>query len=311
MSYRLNEREPLDEGVRRVIREQVDKALERIDAKPNDRDDAIHDARVCFKKIRAVLRLVRAELNGTYNQENKLYRDLGRRLSSVRNDTAMIESFKKLRERFSDQLSNGAFSQQRRQLVQSNTQRQTEKAKVLAEVRKTLIPARRRIEKWSMRTDDFSVLTVGLRSIYKRGRSDLVTASDDPTVENLHSFRKGVKYLWYNVRLLRPLWPKPLSKLADELEQLGDYLSDDHDLALLRQRIAEHPSNGNRGRELEAFIALIDQRRAELELEAKLLGQRVYAEKPRAFSRRFETYWSVWQSEIKAEPIAATAAKRA
>lgn len=38
-------------------------------------------------------------------------------------------------------------------------------------------------------------------------------------------------------------------------------------------------------------MALIDQQRGELELEAMRLGERLYVETPNAFVRRFEVYW--------------------
>ena len=52
--------------------------------------------------------------------------------------------------------------------------------------------------------------------------------------------------------------------------------------------------------DLEALIALIDRCRGELQGEAKCLGERVYAERPRAFTRRLQVYWQAWRSD---EPI--------
>jgi len=95
MSYRMKRREKVAEGVRRIGLEQADKAVQQLTARNGNRDEAIHDARVCFKKIRALLRLMRAPLDGRFDEENVFYRDLGRRLSSVRNNVAMIESLQK------------------------------------------------------------------------------------------------------------------------------------------------------------------------------------------------------------------------
>jgi hypothetical protein len=97
-----------------------------------------------------------------------------------------------------------------------------------------------------------------------------------------------------------------MEMLADELETLGEYLSDDHDLALLRQGVlesAERSGDGDRT-DLEALIALIDQRRGELQVQARRFGERVYVEKPRAFTGRLQVYWQVWRSEEHIDPIA-------
>jgi len=39
-------------------------------------------------------------------------------------------------------------------------------------------------------------------------------------------------------------------------------------------------------------------------LKAKLLGARIYAEKPGAFEWRIQQYWLAWRSEVKVDPIA-------
>jgi hypothetical protein len=51
------------------------------------------------------------------------------------------------------------------------------------------------------------------------------------------------------------------------------------------------------------LIALIDQRRNELQLNAKTLATRIYAEKPKTFVARTKIYWQAWRSEVKNDPI--------
>jgi hypothetical protein len=52
------------------------------------------------------------------------------------------------------------------------------------------------------------------------------------------------------------------------------------------------------------LVALIDQRRGELQVEARRLGERVYVEKPRAFAGRLQGYWQAWRAEGQVDPIA-------
>jgi hypothetical protein len=49
----------------------------------------------------------------------------------------------------------------------------------------------------------------------------------------LHEWRKRAKDLWYHHRLLKDAWPGPVKAFADEADQLGKLLGDDHDLATL------------------------------------------------------------------------------
>ena len=306
MSYRLKKKKKVTADVRRIVLEQVDKALARVNGKKTNIDDAIHDARVCFKKIRAVLRLMRDRSGDTFRQENVFYRDLGRTLSTVRNNTAMLEAFGKLEERYGDQLASGALTRQRRPFAVSNAAQSREKGKALAAVGRSLRSARRRVVNWPLGHHGFGDLAPGLKRTYKQGWDAFAIACDRPTVENLHEWRKRVKDLWYQIRLLEKVWPAEMSQLAAEMKKLGDYLSDHHDLAMLRRAAADRAKEAkDEGPEIEAFLALVDQRRAELRLEAKLLGKRLYAEKPRAFVNRLAAYWQAWRAEPKSKPAAA------
>jgi CHAD domain-containing protein len=298
MSYRLKQHETISDGIKRIVIEQIDKAIDRLGSQSGRQDDSIHDARVCFKKIRSGLRLVQTEFDADiFRQENSCYRDAGRRLSAIRDTAAMLETFDKLTDRFANQLAPNAFAGLRQPLKQSSTARRLEKKKVMLAVARTIRTARRRVEQWPIHQDDFSALGQGVKRVYKQGRQSFANAIEQPSVENFHEWRKDVKYLRYQVRILKSIWSTVLERLGDELETLGGYLSDDHDLALLRQCVLEpgEPPDGHM--DIEALIALIDQRRGELQVEAKRLGERVYAEKPRAFAGRFQVYWQAWRSD--------------
>jgi CHAD domain-containing protein len=305
MSYRLKDHETISDGIKRLIVEQIDKALDGMQARSGNQDDAIHDTRVCLKKMRAALRLVRSEIDpDIFRQENTCYRDVGRRLSAVRDTAAMLETIDKLTDRFANQLAPDAFTELRQPLRQSSTARRLEKKKAMLAVAKTLGAARRRVEHWPPQHDGFSAVGQGIKDVYKQGRQSLARAFEQPSVGNFHEWRKDVKCLRYQIQILKPIWPVMMERLADELDTLGEYLSDDHDLALLRQRVLEAAEASGDRTDLEALIALIDQRRGELQREARRLGQRVYVEKPQAFTGRLGIYWQAWRSEADSDPIA-------
>src|SRR5262245_19289887 len=106
MSYRLNQYDTISDDVKRIVVVQIAKACAVLESQHGSQDDAIHDARVCIKKIRAVLRLVQTEFDpDSFRQENLSYRDAGRHLSAIRDTAAMRETFDKLTDRFADQLA--------------------------------------------------------------------------------------------------------------------------------------------------------------------------------------------------------------
>src|SRR4030095_15633273 len=131
----------------------------------------------------------------------------------------------------------------------------------------------------------------GLKRVYKRGRYGFELARIERTTENLHEWRKQVKYLWYQVCVLNPMWPRPLDILSDELSRLSDYLSEDHDLALLTKSVIEQAEALGDPAEVEKLILLIDQRRILLQTKAAAVGARIYAEKPKSFVNRMKEYW--------------------
>ena len=307
MSYRFKRQESVGKAVERIALEQLDKAQEQARAKAK-LDDAIHDVRVSFKKLRGLIRLVRDELgNHRYKREDTYYRDLNRQLSAVRDSAALIEILTKLQERFRDELSGDAFEALRKLLARDKQGRQADKRKALVEVRKKVIAARQQVRKWKIKDDGFAAVGKGLRRSYTAAGKGFARACDKQTVRAFHEWRKEVKYFWYHIELLRELWPGQLKEFADQIKTLVDYLSDDHDLALLRKRaLAESKKEPDVGHEYEALLALIDKRRAELQTQAAFLGRRIFAESPETFISRLKEYWRAWREEEKINPIAAT-----
>ena len=143
--------------------------------------------------------------------------------------------------------------------------------------------ARSRVATWPIQHEDFSALQGGLRRVYKRGRNRLADADDEPIPENFHEWRKRVKYLWYHVRLLDPLWPGLFPAWAEQLHDLSEYLGVAHDLAQLRATIPERPELCAEDEQRLLLLDLLERHRAELEATAHPLGRRIYSERPEAF----------------------------
>ncbi len=59
--------------------------------------------------------------------------------------------------------------------------------------------------------------------------------------------------------------------MAAELKTLGKCLSEDHDLAILREKVLEQLDETDDRTDIEALVALLDQRRNELQVIARTL----------------------------------------
>jgi len=164
----------------------------------------------------------------------------------------------------------------------------------------TVQEARKDAKRWEIEGDNWPVLGKGLMRIYRRGHQAFVAASDGPTDEGLHEWRKRVKDLWYVLDLLQPVRPGFTEERGEQAHKLADALGDDHDLAVLQQ-ILSGPDGGIGDRAaVETIVPLIERRRCELQRDAFSLGRVVYPERPKDFVARFRAYWRAWRSEIEA-----------
>lgn len=301
MSYRLEPDESLASGLKRIILEQIDSAIHSLENTGDDPAAAIHDARKRFKKIRAVMRLVRDEVgDDVYRRENVCYRDAGRALSDVRDSYVKVATVDALFDHYAGQLEEDAFEETRQRLADEHralSHRLFEEEKVPAQVAATVRDARPRIADLPIGREDFGAIDDSIHRVYKRGYRGATAAYEDPVPEQFHDWRKRVKYLWYHVRILNPLWPDLFEEWADQIHDLSDYLGDAHDYAELRALLEAEPSLCPEESEREVLLGLADRRRAELEAAAYPLGRRIYAEEPEAFVQRMAGYWGAWQGE--------------
>ena len=304
MEYRLKRGESAPEGVRRMAAEQLDKALEHLACQDGKRDKHIHEARKATKRLRALVRLVRRELGDeVYALENQCYRDAGQRLSELRDATVLIETVDRLVESLGKDVPKSRFARVRAWLVERRDQVYGQVAssdRAVQEVIANLTQARERLENWNLQRQGWGGIRVGLQRIYARGRRDFAAAYALPSDEAFHDWRKQAKYLWYHAQILENIWPSVMQALVEELDQLGELLGQDHDLAVLRATvIAEFPRAGATAT-LRALESRIGEVRARKQAEARPLAERIYLERSRDFTRRLRGYWRVWQAEQSA-----------
>lgn len=300
MAFRLKADESVGKGIQRIVRHQIDNALTEIKKSGGD-DETVHDARKRFKKVRAVLRLMRDELGDkTYRRENTCFRDAGRPLTEVRDAKVLVDTLDQLIKHFAGQVAAGAFTAARKALKANRRavrRRVLEDENALAAVTEAIEGARARLPDWTIAHKGWSAVRPGLKRVYQSGSRALVGAAADSSVENLHEWRKQAKYLWHQLQVLEPVWPDVMEELANQVHELTQHLGDDHDLAVLRQKITADPDAHGGADTVETLLALIDRRRAELQQEAFLLGRRLYRDQPKVFTHRIKGYWKAWRSE--------------
>jgi CHAD domain-containing protein len=299
MAEQLRETEAGTRGVRRILDRQIEASLEALERGDQPLgDEAVHDARKRIKKARASLRLLRNALGDRiYDDENAALRDAGRPLTEVRDARVLVDTFDKLTQGLDDQVDESALEGLRQALSDryQKVRRQALEEGDLTPVREALEATQERARHWPVGRRGWSVVGDGLRRIYQRGRDAFARVREDTSVEALHEWRKQVKYLWHQFQVLRPLWPAVVEGLADQAHDLARLLGDDHDLAVLRQTLLDEAGRFAHQAALGPMVAVIDERRADLQAQALALGRRLYEEKPRALAARFKGYWRAWR----------------
>jgi CHAD domain-containing protein len=292
MPYRLDLAADPADALRAVVREQLDDAVRRLrDDRGGDPAEAVHEARKDLKKARSLLRLARPGLPGdVYRRENGALRETGRSLSGPRDAHVLVATAADLGERYAGQLPEAQFAALRAGLAAAAAEaRANEGDTVAADAVATLDAVAARVGDWPLERCDHDALVHGATRAYRRGRTALAAVEKTPSVERLHDLRKRVKDLWYHGRLLEEAWPRVVKAQSKAAHGLADLLGDDHDLAVLAERV-ERGVATDAPIDDEAVLGLIARRRAELQAEAMPIARRLYAEPQKAFRGRLREY---------------------
>jgi CHAD domain-containing protein len=295
-SYGLARDEGPGAGLARVAAGRAERALERLHeagAGKAETADAVHGARKDMKKLRTVLRLLRGELGKKrYRRENACFRDAARALSRSRDAEVRLETLDALAEH-EDALPAEAVESWRKIL-----DRDREAAANLArggpavdEAVALIETGLSGIEGWEQEDDSWATVDAAVARTYRRGRRAMKTAAKGRDEADFHEWRKRAKDLWHELRLFAGAWRGPLEATAKEAHRLTDLLGDHHDLAVLREDLRRRNLGDG---ETVALEAAIDRRQEELAAEAFPLGRRLYAERPKDFSRRLRRYREAW-----------------
>jgi CHAD domain-containing protein len=321
----LHRGERLAEGMQRMAIDQVDVAINLLERSATGAVDerTVHETRKSLKRLRALLRLLRAELGeDVFARENAALRDIAARLSSVRDAEVMLATLHALIERYPRQLAHRrGVEKLLAQLAAEHerVQRQTlGKQAARREVLDGLRHFRARAGCWQLPDRRrSSLIEPGLGRIYRQGRRRYRRAqrSTRHSVATMHAWRKRVKDLRYAVEVLE--WReahasagKPskgrrrkgkrvkgaqagrLRAIARRADELGELLGEDHDLAVLAQTVQEAHSKRTAGAlrvgagTRKTLLKVIAHRRRELRRRALREGARLYASSPKGFVGR-------------------------
>jgi CHAD domain-containing protein len=308
VNFRLQNGESIGRNFHRLVGSQIENARACLEPKQRIADQQVHDARKSLKRARAALRLFQFAIAKTaFTGLNVTFRDAARPLTHARDAKVMLDTLASIQKYFGEAASCIPTDALQRKLKAQRTHtRRTVQgaARHLTTTRRLLQRALKDIERTRVQDDGWNTLGPAIRRIYRRGRDGMRESCIERSDEKLHEWRKRVKHLWHALQILEPLRPALLEELADHAHKLADLLGDDHDLAVLTQRVREEGADQKSN---EALIVLIVTRRQALQERALALGERLFLDKPRRFESRLGNYWRRWR-ESQTTTIATTSA---
>jgi CHAD domain-containing protein len=298
-AYRLKRKEPVSEGVRRIAAGRLDNAIEQLRERQEGRAKAIHETRKDLKKTRSLLRLVRDGLGDKrYRAENDRLRHAGRLLSDARDADVKVGAIADVVDRYRDELEpteraalDGEVERLRRDLPRPGDE---EVERSIESAIEAIEQARAEVGGWDPAAADWQLIEPGLKRAYARGQERMREARKNPSDEAVHEWRKRSKDLWYHARLVRRAWPAVLDETVDQAHELSDLLGDYHDLSVVASDLRGR-QEANGGGAHARVAELVGCRQRELLDGAISLGRRLYAEKPKPYTRRIGVYFNAWR----------------
>jgi CHAD domain-containing protein len=268
--------------VRETLRRQIGDASRTL-REPALTDKAIHKARKDLKRARANLRLLRKAVGGlAYTRTNAALRDAARPLSSVRDAKVMAVTLDSLLERETNAARRALLVKLHGVLEQARVaaMQEMEGAGEAEKSASALEQTWGRVDRWRVPAKRPSLVRSGIRRIYRRAREALAAVRSECSPENLHEWRKQVKYLSQALESFRPTEAPAVAKRIKRAEAVADALGQDHDLVMLQKEVTRLHASSNARTGLFTEIA---QRRQALQAKALNKSRGLFKEKPGAF----------------------------
>jgi CHAD domain-containing protein len=292
MTYRFKVKEPIAKGVKRIALEQIEIASEKL-ANPADMDTAIHDARRCLKRLRALMQLLRPLLEeAVYRREAERLAGIGRLFSGARDLHVMRQTVANLERQFGP-LAGGAPQRLKTLLANptpasANTDHADGRRQALARLKqcKTFFAG------GGVAGVTFDHVAQGLEHSYSKARRAFRKAYREGEDDVFHAWRKAVQQHWRHMLLVSGAWPEALSARAHAAKDLSQVLGEDHDLSVLLSFVSTHASPAVTADDRAALAALARSAQALLRTKAKPRGARLFAEPAADLTERVWQYWS-------------------
>ncbi|MGE3958710.1 MAG: CHAD domain-containing protein [Vicinamibacterales bacterium] len=292
MSYCFKPHHPLARDARAIIARQLARAERELVTVGDARSDrAVHDARRHLKKILALLRLLKPVLGRDFERASRPVRRASAMLAPVADAEALVGATGVLgvRQRQPAIAQARQTIQEALRAHEADTGRRANFQRLLPRVLRLLAVERPRLDAWSLDVDGFDAIAPGLERSVRRTQQAMVRAARHPRAGAFHAWRRRVKDLWFQVRLVERRCGFGLDASRRALEALDGLLGRYHNMVLLERVLVRHPCLSRN--DTADCLRTIHRRRRALGRRALSLGVAVLHDSPETFVARVRHLW--------------------
>jgi hypothetical protein len=291
MAFRLKPGLSVPHELRRVATKQLAAAAAGLrDSDGADVAHAIADARRRVKKVRALLRLVRPALSSGVRPSGRYLRGIDRLLAPATDAASTAAALARLGGQYRAELPAEAWQSV---LVHYTDGRPTGSAPRLDALRQSATDLLRaeiaRLRSWQPEDAGFVAVAPGLIRSVRRARDAMVDVCARPTECRFHVWRQRVRDHLFHVRLLEGFGRQMLVARRHRLETLDGLLNECRETALARAAILDTPALARS--DAARMLRVLRRHEARCRLEARRVGEVLFAESPQRFVRRVARAW--------------------
>lgn len=289
----------VNESIIGIAKNLLNEAILECNSTELTNQQKIHSLRKKCKRIRGLLRIVRPNIGELYKKENVYFRDLARTLSNSRDQFALIETLEKLQNICDDNSIKEVITNIIGDLKLNLNDRKFKSQ--LKNFHKSISSKLRQVKSWHVNSSGFLAVSGGIKKTYRRGQNAMYAAFENQTMENYHEWRKRVKYHYYHLELITPIWETILIQHTNEVHSLSEKLGYDHDLCVLENHLIINKKYSLNDISIQTLLNFINLEKNNTRKKIGSLGKRIYSEKPRDLIYKLDSWWNVWESEIVEE----------
>jgi CHAD domain-containing protein len=256
--------------------------------------------RKSIKKVRAILKLIEAAGGEGLTRCQKQLGSVGRKLSDIRDADAMVAILLKLKSKDPQLFGEHAFARIRRAVL-AHRQAAIEAAEKdghWKSIDRALRDLRREAKDWRPVHSGPRALARGIRRAHRRGSRAMVRTQEHQHADDFHQWRKELKTLWYELRLIERAGPKVRRDVA-ALGRAEEALGDDHNLVVLGAKLSKDASICGGPVDLDRVRQAIHRYQCELRNQALVSARPIYAHKARDYARAMKRVWETWRRKAK------------